>query len=96
MARLRPTFTDVSIIQAVQASAPDEDITLNVLLDRRGRFQARAPAWLHACCTPHPGRKHQRMLGHQHAHARCCALHACDTSFMTLLKKHTGFTAVHC
>ena len=43
MEQLRVTFQDVSIKQAVQAQA-DEDVTLKVLLDQSGRFQAWHPA----------------------------------------------------
>ena len=37
---LRVAFEDVAVVQAVQAE-PGEDVTLSVLLDRSGRFQAR-------------------------------------------------------
>ena len=50
MARLRPTFEDASIVQAVQAQA-GEDVTLSVLLDRRGRFQVPRTRTHAPCCA---------------------------------------------
>ena len=60
MQRLGVAFEDVRIVQAVPA-APEEDVTLRVLLDHSGRFQARRAcmhavicilAWLPSLYTP--------------------------------------------